>query len=79
MSYDHKLGKNDVTEYHIGFDCNYDDIHEFYPNTIEALDMLDALGERDFDVDHSKTWKLFHSEGIFQDVENYVKQQLMLK
>jgi hypothetical protein len=41
--------------------------------------MINALDERGFNVDHSETWKRFHNEGIFEEIDAYVKQQLMLK
>lgn len=76
MSYGRKLKKDDVIEYHIGFDDNYDDIRNFFPNKIEALNMISALLERGFDIDHSKTWKRFHENGVFEDIERLIKYNL---
>lgn len=76
---DYELGDNDLTEYHIGFKEHYDDIHHFFPDSIEALDMIEALGERGFDVDHSEIWKHFHNDGILDQIEGYIKQQMITK
>ena len=76
---DYELGDNELTEYHIGFKEHYDDIHNFFPNTLEALNMIEALGERGFDVDHSETWKHFHNDGVFDQIEGYIKQQMIFK
>lgn len=72
---DYELGDNELTEYHIGFKEHYDDIHNFF----EALNMIEALGERGFDVDHSETWKHFHNDGVFDQIEGYIKQQMIFK
>ena len=74
---DYEPGDNELTEYHIGFKEHYDDIHNFFPNTLEALNMIEALGERGFDVDHSETWKHFHNDGVFDQIEGYIKQQMI--
>ena len=65
MSYGRFLGKDEVTEYHIGFDDTYDDIHTFFPVKSEACEMLEALIERELKVDHSELWKKFHDNSIF--------------
>ena len=72
MSYGRKLGKDEVTEYHIGFDDNFDSIHIFFPEKIEACDMLIALIEAGLQIDHSDTWKLFHENGVFKDLARMV-------
>lgn len=73
MSYGRKLGKDEVTEYHIGFNDDFNSIRNFFPEKIEAIDMLLALVERELEIDHSDSWKLFHEEGIFDDIERIVK------
>ena len=73
MSYGRFLGKDEVTEFHIGFDDNFDSIHNFYPSKLEALEMIEALEERGLEVDHDSLWKKFHSSGIFEDIERFVK------
>lgn len=77
MSYGRHLGPNEVTEYHLGFNARYNEIKEFFPNTIEACDMLLALNERDLMPDHSEIWKRFHEEGVFEDIERMVKNSLI--
>lgn len=77
MSYGHKLGKDEVTEYHIGFNDNFDSIHVFFPEKIEACDMLIALEGAGLKIDHSETWKLFHENGVFEDIERMVKNDLI--
>lgn len=79
MDGDYELGEDDVTEFHIGFKEHYDDIHNFFPNTLEALNMIEALGERDFDIDHSETWKCFHNDGVLDQIESYIKQKMIFK
>lgn len=79
MSYDETPGDDDVIEWHIGFKDKYDDIHHYFPDTIEALDMIESLGERDFDIDHSETWKNFHSDGTLDQIESFIKQQIIFK
>ena len=76
MSYDNKLGKDDITEYHIGFDCNYDDINDFWPNTLEALDMLEALNERGLVCKHSDTWEMIHKSGLLAEIEAEITKNL---
>ena len=76
MSYGRRIGKDQVEEYHIGFDCSYDDIHEFWPNKLEALDMLEALNELGLNVKHSDIWERWHKEGIFEEIENAVKKNM---
>ena len=76
---DYELGDNELTEYHIGFKEHYDDIHHYHPDSIEALDMIESLRERGFDVDHSETWKHFHDDGVFDQIEGYIKQQMIFK
>ena len=76
MSYDDEIGDDEVIEYHIGFDCRYDDIHDFWPNKTEALDMLWALKERGFNVNHSETWTRFHKDGVIDEIERLVKKNL---
>lgn len=79
MSYGETPGDDDVIEYHIGFKDKYDDIHQFFPDSIDALDMIEALGERDFDIDHSDTWKAFHIDGTLDKIESFIKQQMIFK
>lgn len=74
MSYGRFLGKDEVTEFHIGFDDNFDSIHNFYPSRLEALEMIEALEERDLVVDHAELWKRWHDDGTFDDIERLVKQ-----
>lgn len=76
MSYDHKLGKNDVIEYHIGFDCTYDDIHEFWPNKLEALDMLGTLNEMGLTPRHSDIWTKFHATGALKKIEELIRKNI---
>lgn len=76
MSYGRRLGKNDVIEYHIGFDCNYDDIHEFWPNKLEALDMLEALDEIGLTPCHSDLWTKFHATGAIKKIEELIRKNL---
>ena len=76
MSHGRRIGRDQAEEYHIGFDCSYDDIHEFWPNKLEALDMLEALKERGLNVKHSDIWERWHKEGIFKDIENTVKKNM---
>lgn len=76
MSYGRRLGKNDVIEYHIGFDCTYDDIRIFYPTRREALEMLEALLELDLDINHSSAWKWMHDHGIVDMIDKKVKESL---
>ena len=76
MSYGRKIGKDQVVEYHIGFDCSYDDIHEFWPNKKEALDMLEALRELGLNVKHSDTWERWHKEGVFEEIEKTIRKNL---
>ena len=77
MSYGRKLGKEEVTEYHIGFDDNFDSIHIFFPEKVEACDMLTALEEVGLQIDHSDTWKIFHENGVFKDIERMIKNDLI--
>lgn len=77
MSYGRKLGKDEVTEYHIGFDDNFDSIHGFFPEKIEARDMLIALEEAGLKIDHSETWKWFHENGVVEYIERMVKNNLI--
>lgn len=72
MSYGRKLGKDEVTEYHIGFDDNFDSINIFFPEKIEACDMLIALEEAGLKIDHADSWKLFHENGVFKDLARMV-------
>jgi hypothetical protein len=76
VSYGQKLGKDEETEFHIGFDCKYDDIHNFWPNKEEALDMFWALKERGLLVQHSDIWTLFHSNGTLEEVEKNIVDAL---
>ena len=76
MSYGQKLGKDEETEFHIGFDCKYDDIHNFWSNKVEALDMLWALKERGLLVQHSDIWTLFHSNGTLEELEKIMEKVL---
>lgn len=76
MSYGRKLKKDEVTEYHIGFDDTYNDIRNFFPNNIHALNMISALLERGFDIDHSDIWKRYHENGIFEDIERLIKKNM---
>lgn len=73
---DYELGDDEVIEYHIGFKEHYDDIHNFLPNTIEALNMLQALNELGLNIDHSEAWKFFYENGIFEDVERLIKDNI---
>lgn len=73
MSYDETIGDDDIVEYHIGFNCNYDDIHDFWPNTMEALDMLEALDDIGLTPRHSETWMLFHSDGTLRKIEQAIR------
>lgn len=77
MSYGRKLGKDEVIEYHIGFNDKYDDIHNFFPENTNACDMLIALEEYGLKIDHSDIWKKFHSEGVFEDIERMIKNNLI--
>ncbi len=77
MSYGRKLGKDKVTEYHIGFDDNFDSIHIFFPEKIEACDMLIALEGAGLQIDHSSIWKEFYENGIFEDIERMIKNDLI--
>lgn len=77
MSYGRKLGKNTITEYHIGFAETYDDIHNFFPNKISSLNMLEALAQYGFDIDHSSIWKKWHENGVFDDIERIVRNRLL--
>lgn len=77
MSYGRKLKKDAVIEYHIGFDDTYDEIHNFYPEKREAINMLLALVERDLDVDHSDLWKKWHDNGVFDDIERMVRNGII--
>lgn len=72
MSYGRKLGKDEVTEYHIGFNDNFDSIHIFFPEKVEACDMLIALEEAGLKIDHASDWKLFHENGVFEDLARMV-------
>lgn len=76
MSYGRRIGKDQVEEYHIGFDCSYDDIHNFFPNKLEALDMLEALNEMGLKVKHSDIWEKWHKEGIFGEIEDIIKKNM---
>ena len=76
MSYGEVIGDDDVVEYHIGFNCKYDDIHEFWPNTLEALNMLEVLDYIGLTPRHSETWMRFHENGIFEEIERLVKKNL---
>ena len=76
MSYGRHLGPNEVTEYHIGFDAKYNEIREFFPNTIEACDMLIALTDIGLQPDHSETWKRFHEDGVFEDIQRIIKEKV---
>lgn len=77
MSYGRKLGKDEVTEYHIGFDDNFDSIHNFLPGKIEACNMLEALEEVGLQIDHSENWKKWHEEGVFEDIEKMIRKNLL--
>ena len=76
MSYGRKVKKDEEIEYHIGFNCRYDDIHEFWPNKKEALDMLEALRELGLNVKHSDTWERWHKEGVFEEIERTIRKNL---
>ena len=39
--------------------------------------MIEALEERGLEVDHSSIWKKFYENGIFEDIERLVKQNLV--
>ena len=77
MSYGRKLGKDEVTEYHIGFDDNFDSIHIFFPENPNACDMLTALEEYGLKIDHSDIWKKFHDTGIFDDIQRMIAKNLI--
>ena len=79
MSYGETPTDDEVIEWHIGFKDKYDDIHHFFPDSIEGIDMIESLGERGFDVDHSETWKDFHNDGILDQIEGYIKQQMIIR
>lgn len=79
MSYGETITDDEVIEFHIGFNDKYDDIHHFFPDSTESLDMIESLGERGFDIDHSETWKHFHNDGILDQIEDYIKQQMIFK
>lgn len=70
---------DEVIEWHIGFSDKYDDLHHFFPDSNEALSMIDSLRERGFDVDHSDAWKYLHSDGILEQIEGFIKQRMILK
>ena len=76
MSYDEPIKEDEEVEYHIGFNCRYDDIHEFWPNTIESLDMLEALDEVGLTPRHSDIWTQFHTDGTLQKIEEAIRGNL---
>jgi len=73
--YDYKeygrLKTDDVIEYHIGWKSLFfingktevSEVNEKtgFPEQMEACEMILALEERGLDVDHSNSWKIFHS------------------
>ena len=76
MSHGRRICKDQVEEYHIGFDCSYDDIHDFYPNKLEALDMLETLNELGLNVKHSSLWEEWHENGVFKEIEDMIKKNM---
>ena len=76
MSYGRRIGKDQVEEYHIGFDCSYDDIHDWYPKSKEALDMIQSLTERGLMVKHFSPWEEWHKNGVFKEIEDMIKKNM---
>ena len=76
MSYGRRIGKDEIVEYHIGFNCSYDDIHDWYPKSKEALDMIQSLNERGLTVKHSSLWEEWHENGVFKKIEDMIKKNI---
>ena len=55
------LSEDDVIEFHLGWKSDYYDEGKF-PETLEVLELIEALEERDLNVDHSNIWYSFYGD-----------------
>lgn len=76
MSCGRRIGKDEIVEYHIGFNCKYDDINDWYPKSKEALDMIQSLTERGLTVKHSSLWENYTKNGVFKEIEDMIKKNM---
>lgn len=57
-----ELGKEDIIEYHVGWESLNELDKDGYPTSLNGLYIVEALVEQGFAVSPSKAWQILHSK-----------------